>query len=647
VKKYDSVSIKNRLIQKLKNYSGWNKIIEDSVIDILLSTISEGFSEVDRYYEYLLREAKWDTCQNLSSLLAMLNLFNYQPKRKISSIGHIVISHNTLENILSSEELENLSEYNDDAVLISKGTTLYLNSIPFTVTDNVLYDLGSKYKLIPVIQGVYKTVELEPMQTIEFLRVFYNNANIEAALDTVSSSFFSVELILPDLTVVPCRIVENILLASNDEYAVQVINKVSGEETDLGIELLFGNNVSGLIPPNNSRIRLSYIETLGSEGVVNEIIEYFNTIVINSKQFYYSNLESLVGGKDGDTIEDLRNKVPTELKQNETVVTLKDYLTEIEKIPYVAKANTKSGIYTEPGTDVIKEAILFTAIKSDKSVPDTNTIEDDILSRIEDRKSPFDIVKFQAPNKVELGIDYVRKQKNVYDTNSLQKEITDIIYNEYNIFSIPFGASIASYNVSSTVEDILGKGTLVCQLRAKKSIVYENFIDDSFGNKYYIFSFDPSFSYLRRGNEIPYIERIDLRCRCINNTIYERTILVSRDDSGNQKLMQFYYKDLKDKVLTVDSLTAMISSGVITPIEPSSSDYFPIDISIVNSSNLLQTTIMLNNAAINYLVDKLPYFEVFAFPLNYNSNEIKLMSDFDIFDILYEDIKVQVEVSNE
>ena len=89
---FDSESIYRRLLSRIQQNPDWNVISNNSVINAILKNTAETTAETARYTEYLFKESKWDTAQNMSSILSMANMLGYQPRRKTSARGAILVS---------------------------------------------------------------------------------------------------------------------------------------------------------------------------------------------------------------------------------------------------------------------------------------------------------------------------------------------------------------------------------------------------------------------------------------------------------------------------------------------------------------------------------------------------------------------------
>ena len=128
MKKFDSTSIETRLLDSLIQKADWKRVIEESAVRSLISTIAEGNAEIARYFEYLLRESRWDMAKNLTSLLALAPYLGYKAARKTSAIGYIYVSHDpTLAEAGSTffeSQLNELSVYAGKDITIPLGTKI-------------------------------------------------------------------------------------------------------------------------------------------------------------------------------------------------------------------------------------------------------------------------------------------------------------------------------------------------------------------------------------------------------------------------------------------------------------------------------------------------------------------------------------------
>jgi uncharacterized phage protein gp47/JayE len=106
--------------------------------------------------------------------------------------------------------------------------------------------------------------------------------------------------------------------------------------------LIFGDGQSGAVPPQGSRISVSYLQTLGDKGNLgpNRITQLLSPVYLDSTQIALTvtNPVAATGGAYRETLEHARRQAPAELRSLWKGVTLEDYQTLAEGYPGVAKA---------------------------------------------------------------------------------------------------------------------------------------------------------------------------------------------------------------------------------------------------------------------------------------------------------------------
>lgn len=659
MKSYAPNDIKSRMARKLRNYANWDKIVEDSAIDSILTAFSEIQSESNRYLEHLTREKTWEYAQNITSILGQTNFFGYKPRRKVSSIGTVYFSHDININSLASKaELENLSIYNGSPIDIPIETSMMIGGVPFITTKSVRYEAGLKYIAIPVIQGQVKKLSTFPQTTLgvpfEILRI--NNPSIEAANDDVSKTFFNIYATLPSGEAsIACVEVENILLADEDTYAYEIKNILNENGEDY-VEIKFGNNVSGVQFPKNTRIEVSFLETLGNEGNIVEKNIASGVISFANSVLYYDNLDALLGGRDRATLEEIKAEAPESYLLEGSIITAEQYRKAILNLPNIDKAVVYGDILAT------REAVGFSAVKIDGEAPEKTEIETLLLDRISDRKSPLDIISYVYPNFLDVVINYQAELQIGMnkDPNLIKSNIKNLILDNYSIHNMEFGESIVKDKITSLVFENTEPNLILssnCFIEAKKILKPSTFKKNLDGDYYErAFNFDSSYGKIR--HDVPIcILRFDFIWYCPNCQDKERTVFVFKNEKYDDTDLISPYFTVKQYPLITESITENYMNLVIKnpSVEPqeilsSSSEYIPFDIQFSKASPLADTTLRIPVSP-NYIqfdsftptqLDADMVIHCLAYPTNYNSNSIVPLTRNSIFNITENDVKVGV-----
>jgi hypothetical protein len=454
MKSFDSASIKARLLEYLKTYvdeSGayvWRRVLNDSAIQSVLFAISEDSAESARYFEYLLKEAKWDRMKNESSAWAQAGYLGYNPHRQISSIGTLYLSHDSLLRnagiSLFEEDLTSLTDYTGTNIPIPPGTRFTNGSLEFISTLSKTYETGLKYLEIPVIQGVRKAIRTQVgAQGVSFESIRFLNSNIEAALDSISQQFFTVTVFLGgDLSLARTATrVEDIHLAG----PVDLSYDVTTASDYSSITVRFGDGLTGMKLPVDSIVELGFLETTGAIGNValrNTISEIVTPL---AGALYCTNFDPTLGGSNNETLESIVANAPSYyLIADRSIVTADAYIQNIEAIPYVHKANVTEGVYTSPLTGIEQNAILFTAITTEGLAP-PSTIREDLLVRTNTRRPPLDYLVYEEPERIllSLGIQANTSLSDV-DLPATQTALQDLLLDKYDILKQDFENSFDS-----------------------------------------------------------------------------------------------------------------------------------------------------------------------------------------------------------
>ncbi len=593
MKAFDPESIQNRLITALKQEGDWKRIIEDSAVVSFLKTIAEGNSEMARYFEYLLRESRWDLAKNSSSLISLAPYLGYKPKRKTSSIGYVYISHdvnlqNAGSSLFTEEDLSALTPYSGNDIPIPMGTKVTDGVRTFITTQEVTYTpfiegQAVRYIKVPIIQGIQQSsTSTYKSAGIAFESIRIIDSAVEDASDEVSSKFLVVFGYLGGNEASEPLIFtkkEDIHLADSAEYAYD-INTASDFQS---VTIRFGDGFSGRILPKDTLIRVNYLRSLGADSDQSENFTIESFIVdSNSKisSLYVTNFSPCLGGRDEDSIEDIRGKAPTQYLLEGSIITEEAYKKSIESIPSIAKATIYSGVGKDASL-VWKDLIRYSAISVLGQSPDRTFIEEAVLSRLLTKKSPLDILVYDEPKFVRLKVGVVgnvgAKESNITALETLSKSI---IYDKYNIFAVDFQAG---FDGSSLVTDI-GKQIPVLSGIAPMVEAYERLAPSTFastaGGTIFEkrFSFDRSFTGtkgFRDGKK--YLVKLDILFNCAECQANKRTLFILEDQVSGYRVAQFEYIT---SITNSDYMESRILALNTNPQEivPGDDAYIPISI---------------------------------------------------------------------
>lgn len=561
MKQFDPASINQRLLKTLSNLSGWTQMITDSGVTSTTNAVSETGAEIARYIEYLLFEAKWQKAQNQSSLLAQTPYVGYLPHRKISAINTdgFVISHDSrlqssgVANIFSMADLtsSHLSAYGGAPFKIPQGTVVSsTGGIQFIATQDTPYNTGYLYALVPIIQGIKRSITVtvlgNPFETISIINQDSNGiTQVESGTNVYSSGFFTVSVTASGSNIaVSYTQVEDIFLAGSTDTSYDV--SIASDYSTVSIR--FGNGVAGLQLTPNAVVTIGYLETLGSLGSVNQ---NFTITSISPTSFpttlYCTNFTSALGGEDAETIDSIRGNAPLAYILNGgSVVTTAEYIKAIETIPYIKLSTVYPGTYTDPVTQTTQGSIVYSAIKTDGTAPDLVQLNIDVLKELSGKINPLDFSSPVNPGFLHLKFN-VQGKVAATNTNipALISQINSDLFAQYGTLSQHFAVPVVNTNpqqfqglfdnshLISYVSSTYALSNVSNQVEAVVDLLPSTFLPDSSLVNYFneSFSFDPSYMRLKGfGDGVLHALKINIFFNCpecqYNNNSFSRTLFV-------------------------------------------------------------------------------------------------------------------------
>lgn len=164
--------------------------------------------------------------------------------------------------------------------------------------------------------------------------------------------------------------------------------------------VIFGNNRSGLIPSIGSKIRIVYRTGGGSKGnLVSGAIETETIVSVPGLEFsvavFFTNYTKAQNGYDGDTIEDIRRKLPSYLRTQNRAVTGLDYKTLADQFatPYQGQIGKAVAVLRNYGCAANIVDIYVLARKDQDDLEEAgDQLKTELEAHIEERKMITDHV---------------------------------------------------------------------------------------------------------------------------------------------------------------------------------------------------------------------------------------------------------------
>ena len=310
----DFDALKLQLINRLKATDAWKDTYESSTGTMLI----EFFAHVGNMLNFMLErraeEGYLKTAQHRSSVIRLVDLINYTPKRKVSAVGTlrftVVAAHGEIVYIPKYTECQTANgvKYttNKDVSLISPSTSVDISAVQ-----------GSKIDLTFTSDGTAS-------QTFTITDTAVENTNYSVLVDGIEwtevSTFIS-------------------STASSKEYRLE-------SNYDDTLTLYFGDDIRGMVPSNGSIITFRYIRSLGAEGNVyqTDLITTLNDTIYDAAavevdDISVTNSTSFTNGDDEEGVEQIRSEAPMVFATGDRAVTRADFRAILLNYPSIATAN--------------------------------------------------------------------------------------------------------------------------------------------------------------------------------------------------------------------------------------------------------------------------------------------------------------------
>lgn len=318
---YDFDQIIQQLQNRLKNKASWQDIYRSSTGEMLIELLGYALNLGMFYTERRAEESYLLTARNRSSIVNLVALLNYQPKRKTSSLGDLIFS------IVSP-----LTKI----VYIPKYTECQTaGGVKYLVNESAAIEKGQTSVSVKSIQGELVRIDITSDGSIE-QEYLINDTNVEDSADTSNPTL---RIIIDG---VEWSKVNSFIASTNISKHYRIINEPEGT-----ITVVFGDNINGLAPERESTITIQYIKSVGLDGNVIYAdagkITTLNSTIYNEDgdkvTVTVTNTASFLGGDIEEDIEEIRYEAPRVFKTGQRAVNRNDFIAILENYPGVANVN--------------------------------------------------------------------------------------------------------------------------------------------------------------------------------------------------------------------------------------------------------------------------------------------------------------------
>lgn len=376
-------TVKQELIDQVKQKypDQWNDFLESNLGVVFIELMAGIADKLAFYINQLANEMFFATAKQRQSVIKIAKMLGYTPKRAIPATGLVNFS---IPNPITTD------------VVIPKGTRLKAGNVYVETVESGTIPAGQT------------SVSLNAIQRDRFEVVY------TAKGEQFEGFFVSNEKAYEFLVYV-----NGILYTETKDFASQIYENTYKVEEDInGYWIEFYKLKAG------SRVKIIAYTTEGSKGSIasntlklDDVIKDVqgNIIPVNVSNSVFS------GGKDKESIEEIKRNAIVYLKTNKRAVRAEDYEgLVLANIPEVAKI---SAVSPQPG----EVDIHIVEFDGSKFIASSQTIKDKVSSYLEGVRTFTDyvVVKDLNLNPVDVSVSAVAKAG--YDVNVLKTQIENNI----------------------------------------------------------------------------------------------------------------------------------------------------------------------------------------------------------------------------
>jgi hypothetical protein len=426
---YNFNAIVAQLTDKLKEKDP----VWDSFESSTARTLIELFAYVGEMLMYTAerraQESYLETAQLKSSVINIVRLINYQPRRIVSSTGTFTFS-------IASPRSTN--------VYIPKYTECQRNDGTkfLTSVDAILY-AGSTSVNVSGIQGslIQDPLLSDGSENQEFV---INETAIE------NSNFFIV-----NESVQWTKVSSFVESQSASTHYRLILNN---DET---VTLRFGDNKFGKIPTDSTTINVSYIKSAGSSGNVfsTGVITTLNSTLFDengvSVTVTVTNSSLFLGGDDAEDIDQIRYNAPRIFATAERAVTRSDYISQLEDYPSVAAVNVWGENEENPPNQDFLNKIRISILLDGWNLAGT-TFRQTLSDFLKTKASLTVQYEFLDPDIIQLEAVVTASTAQNNSLSNVETAISSALDDVFSLGNVDIGETIRYGDVVQAIEAASG-----------------------------------------------------------------------------------------------------------------------------------------------------------------------------------------------
>lgn len=396
------------------------------------------------YIERRAEESYIGTAKNRSSLINLVRLVGYSPRRAVSSTGTLRFS---------------IASAHTKIIYIPKWTECQTGSgLKFLVSDDVTIMPGQTYVDVTGVQGelISNTYTSSGSSAQEYNIPATDIENTNVYVTVNGESWTEVDSFINSTTI-------------SEEYVVR-------NELDDTITILFGDNVFGKAPSLGDSVVIEYVKTDGVSGNVytTGTITTLNDTILDeldaTQTVTVTNTTTFLGGEDIETTEEIRYNAPRVFATGDRAVTKDDFVALLEDYSGVANVNVW-GEAEETNPDIENyNRVKISMILQNWALPGTSFQE--TISEYLYTKSLMTVRYTFVDPTIVYVIPTVTLKVNAGNTLSRIESLVSAAIEEQFVLgtTTKLGTSIRYSDVFTAIDSVAGVGHSYLSLKIYKEL---------------------------------------------------------------------------------------------------------------------------------------------------------------------------------
>lgn len=427
----DYASIREDLIDLIPEYAPlWTNRDPADFGMTILETFSYMGDILNYYIDKSANEAFISTASQRDNVLQLAKLLGYKPTESTASTVTVTFTNTTASSITVPALTQ---------VATSTISNASNNQIVFETNTAVTVPSGSTSTLALATQGITVTSE----------DIGQSDGTVNQTFQLSGSPVITGSI---SLLVGSINYTEVPYLIDYNSYDPVFSTYTNAAGTTF---VVFGDNISGRVPPNNAQIYATYRIGGGAEGnVAANTIKYIITNAVSglsvlNKYVSGSNDGSASGGADPESTDSIRINAPLSVRSLNRAVSLSDYSALVVQVSGVAKAIAIADVYTS--VTVFFAPYGDKGVQSDGVTPSTvfNSLKTTVQDYLVDKIPANTTVTFQPPSYVPVLIEASITCLPQYKQSLVEADVNSIITELLSFDNVAFADRI-------TLQDVLG-----------------------------------------------------------------------------------------------------------------------------------------------------------------------------------------------